>query len=236
MSKVTRIDRRKNNVGKYLLIVVFILAITLVIITRMMRIDTVEISGNQHYSDAEICDILNIEDKSNVLSIYFNTYVDLETYPYIENIDIKYQGFNKIKVKVIEKNIIGYIPILEKYLSIDKDGYVVDYTEVVDPNIPIIQGIEVLEFIIGEKINVSEDIINAFLMFYQSQEKYNLKIKHLLFVDNNLDDIRLNIDDVEVLFGNMENFNYKMQHLKDTLPMIQKETNRTYDLENQTLR
>lgn len=233
MGKVININtRKKNNTSKYLLFVIFVLAIVLVLITRLTKIDTIIVEGNNRYTSDQIIKIVNLSNKSNIIDVYFGTNSKIKNNPYIQDIKINYSDYNTLKIIVKEKDINGYIPFMSKYLCIDKNGYVIDYTDNLFSNIPIIEGIEIDEFVVGERINVNENIIDSCYMFYQGLEKYNLSINKIVYDNNEVDNILVYINNVKIIFGDMNHFFNKLQLVKSIIEYIPSGESGTLDLRN----
>ena len=241
MSNVVHINRqrrkrRKKNHGfRYILLSLFVLVILLFLVTKGLKIDTIIVSGNSHYTKEEILKIVGIEEEGSLLSIYLATKKEFSGYPYIENINIIYSDLNKVTIAVEEKKIAGYIPFMDKYICVDKGGYVLDYVSNPDEGFPIIEGIVVQEFVIGEKAELSEKVLQGFLMFYRSKEQYNLSIDKIVFEENKLNNIYLFIDKLKVNFGGLDDFNEKLKRLKNIISEIDTQKNGTLDLKTMTL-
>lgn len=232
--KHQRYKRQKNNKfmsssSKYLLAIAMSLAVLLMLATRVFRVDFFEIEGNRLYSDEEILKILEIGPHSNMAKVFMSANKDLETYPYIEYVEVEYINYNKIKISVFEKQIIGYLLYMSQYLCVDKDGYIVDYVEPnnLDEQIAIIEGVSSDTLVLGEKINIPEDIIRICYMFNKAEVKYNLDIDTIDFKDNQTQDIKIKIKNTDIEFGNMDFFNEKIQSIMDILPQIPKDESGT---------
>lgn len=220
--KHNRRKHKKTSSIKYLLIVAFALAILLTLATRVFRVEYYEIEGNRLYSDEEVLKILELGPSSNMMKVFMNAKKDLKPYPYIDYVEVEYLNYNRVKINVFEKQIIGYLLYMSEYLCVDKDGYIVDYVqpESLDDQIAIIEGISSDTLVLGEKINIPEDMINICYLFNKAEVKYNLGIDVIDFKGNRKDDILLKINQTEIEFGNMHFFNEKIQSIKDILPQI----------------
>lgn len=234
-----RNKRKKNNkkynpIGKYLLIICFILVALLIIALRIFKINHYEIQGNRLYSNEKILEILKIDGSTNIVNIYINSNKNLNNYPFIEDIKIEYMAYNKVKITVIEKQVIGYIFYMSNYLCIDKDGYIIDYVqpENLDEKIPIIEGLSTDSLVLGEKINISKNLIDICYLFYKSEIEYDLNIDKITFNESNSENILINIKNIKVEFGNIDNFNQKIQIMKDILVSVPENENGTLYLGN----
>lgn len=217
-----RKKKSENRAVKYLLIIVIVLAIILILMSKLFQIKSYEVVGNHLYSNEEVFQILKIDDQSNIIKIYMNTNGNFKAYPYIERFELEYISYNKIRINVHEKQIIGYIFYMSNYLCVDKDGYIVDYVkpENLDDKIPIIEGLLSDTLVIGEKINIPQDMIDNCLMFHQAERKYGLMIDLLSFKEGNSKNIAITIGRTKIIFGTMELFNKKVQTIKDILAQI----------------
>ncbi len=227
-------NKTNHSAGRNILIIAFGLAIMLLFITRLFRIDHYEIEGNHLYSDEQVMEMLKIEPKSNILNIYMNANRKLDDFTYLHSVKVDFKGYNKVKITVQEKQIIGYVFYLSEYLCIDKDGYIVDYVnpESLDEKIAILEGISSETLVLGEKINLPKAIIDICLLFYKAELKYGLNVDIINFNGNSTTDISLVIDNLNIKFGNVKYFNEKIQKINDILPQIPPEERGTLYLGN----
>ncbi|PKM95687.1 MAG: hypothetical protein CVU84_02470 [Firmicutes bacterium HGW-Firmicutes-1] len=229
-----RNNKNNHSAGRYILIIAFGLAIMLFLVTRLFRIEHYEIEGNRLYSNDEIMEILKVEPNSNILNVYMNASRNLDEFPYLNSVNVDFKSYNKVKITVQEKQIIGYIFYLSEYLCIDKDGYIVDYvdSESLDEKIAILEGLFTETLVLGEKINLPKSIIDICLLFHKAELKYGLNIDTINFNGNSTSNISLIVNHVDIEFGNMTFFNEKIQSIKDILPQIPPEDTGTLYLGN----
>lgn len=213
---------KQNKAVKFLLIITIVLAIILFLMSKVFEIKNYEVIGNHLYSNEEILKMLKIDDRSNIIKIYMNSNRDLKAYPYIEGFELDYLSYNKLRINVNEKQVIGYIFYMSNYLCVDKDGYIVDYVkpDYLDDKIAILEGLTGDTLVIGEKINIPQEILDTCFMFNQAERKYGLKINLLSFKEENSRNISITIGGVKIIFGDMEHFNEKVQTIKDILSQI----------------
>jgi len=245
MSKVVKIDRnrrrknKKKNKGSLLILIVIIVSLVLglLIMISLLKIKTIEIEGNTYYSNQQILVIAGIDETTSILKLRIDGHIDLEPYPYVEEVKINYTGFDSIQIQVKEKEIVGYIPYgTAGYLSIDREGYVIDFASQVPDDAILIKGIIINNFILGEKIAVDDTLTQAFLLFSQAKRQYELDIREINFNEGDLNDVIFYIDDLKVEFGNMDQFNVKMQKIKDAKQYIFSQEKRIFDVEHNTLK
>lgn len=81
-----------------------------------------------------------------------------EEYPYIDNIEIQIVFPSCVRIKVTERQKIGYIKIPDGYAVIDMNGYVVELSGDNPPqNVPLMLGLPVSSASLGEKIDMTDD-------------------------------------------------------------------------------
>lgn len=212
LRKKRRKLRKKKSVLPFLLFIVLLLALFLLLITQVFTIKEIIIEGNQIYSEEEILGILELDEKTSILELYMKTKSGFESLIYIDDVEIEYISYEKVKINISEKQIVGYIYFMSMYHSIDKDGYVVDSVtkEQMDPDIAVIEGLNTDSFVLGERLNISRDIIDLCLLFHRLEQKHNIHIDTIEFKKQSKNDIRLKIGNLTVEFGNSQNVEKKM--------------------------
>ncbi|MBC7959971.1 MAG: FtsQ-type POTRA domain-containing protein [Vallitaleaceae bacterium] len=217
-----RKKRNTNLSARYLLLIAFILVIILFFVSKIFQIKDYEVVGNHLYSSQEIFEILKIDQHSNIIKLYMNSNGNFEAYPYISSFDLEYQGTNKVKIEVHEKQIIGYILYMSKYLCVDKDGYIVDTVDEahLDDQIAVIEGFESDALVMGEKVNIPQEMIDTCLMFHGAERSDDLQIKVLSFPERNLSNLSMVIGHTTIFFGDVHYFSQKIQIIKDILSQI----------------
>lgn len=224
-------DNSKSSIIKKTLLIIIILIILLGIIMIITRINTIKVSGNKHYTKEEIFEIMGIDENSNVFDVLiFNISDKHKNYPYIENIDIEYSSINSIHIIVEEKHIIGYIQYMGKYLCLDEDGYIIDYTNKVDENIPIINGIKINSFTLNEKAEIDSKTINAINIIEAILKEYNIIIDVIDFKYDADNKIVLYYNDIEIYIGNTDQIYEKIQMLSEILDTIPLDSKGTLDI------
>ena len=242
MSKVVDINkqrkkrrRKKQGLGVALLSL-FVVFLVFFFFLKVLTIDEVMVTGTSHYTEEEIKEMTGIKEGVNLLQVYMGQRKTYSKYLYLKHLNIAYHDFSKVTISVEEKTIAGYIPFMESYICIDKEGFVLDYISEPTKGYPVIEGVTVDAFVLGEKIQLSETLLQSFLMLYRSKEQYGLKIDKIIFEDNKLSKITLYIGRLKINFGGIEGFNEKLIKLKDYLPKVDMDVDSTLDLETGTIK
>lgn len=237
MSKVISIEKARkgrSKPGKYVVLMLCLLCALVIMGYQLINRNQIIVVGNELYDDETIKGLVGIHEKTN-LFIYklAKKEPQLGKYPYIENIDIEYNSFNKVTLTVNEKSVISYIPYMGKYLCLDKDGRVIDYTKELQKNIPIVRGLAFDHFVIGDKLFYNrEEIFNAILEIAHKMQKFDLKIGYIDFNYNDPEQIEIKIDKISIEIGNMQQINRKFELLVGLLKQIPEGTRCSINLED----
>ncbi|MCT4545365.1 MAG: FtsQ-type POTRA domain-containing protein [Vallitalea sp.] len=201
---------------------------------NLINTNAIIVTGNKTYSKDVIQNIVGINKKTNlfVYKLASKKY-DLEEYPYIENIDIKYNSINNVEIIVTEKNIISYIPYMGRYLCLGSEGDVIDYTDKIQKDIPIVHGLSFDHFIIGDKLFDQNSIIfRSIVQISYKINKFDLKIDYIDFNFNDPKQIVLKIDKISVLIGDINDINRKFELLKGVIEKLPVGSDGMIDLHN----
>lgn len=231
---INKVRKQKKKSSKHIWLILCIVFFIIIGAFQFFNINTIYITGNSIYNEEIIKDIVGINKKTN-LFVYklASKELSIEEYPYIENIDIKYNAFNKVSIIVTEKNIISYIPYMGKYLCLDKDGNVIDYTNEVQQNVPIVHGLAFDCFIIGDKLfDDNSQIFKSILEISLKMETYNIKIDYIDFNYNDPNKIMLRSGKISILIGDITNINRKFELLAGLIAKIPKDQEGIFDLQN----
>ncbi|MCT4596329.1 MAG: FtsQ-type POTRA domain-containing protein [Vallitalea sp.] len=231
---INQVRKQKKKSNKHIWLIICIIFFIVVGAFQVFNVNTINITGNTIYNEEIIQDIVGINKKTN-LFVYklASKKLSIQGYPYIENIDIKYSAFNKVDIIVTEKNIISYIPYMGKYLCLDKDGIVIDYTNKLQQNIPIVHGLAFDCFIIGDKLfDDNSQIFKSILEISLKMESYNIKIDYIDFNYNDPKKIVLKSGKISVLIGDIANINRKFELLSGLIAKIPKDQEGIFDLQN----
>jgi cell division protein FtsQ len=237
MSNVISMEKarkRKNKTGKFVLLIICFIFILIIFAFQLINVNTITVIGNKMYSEEMIKEIVGIHEKTN-LFVYklASKELYLGEYPYIEDIDIKYRSFNNVNIVVTEKSVISYIPYMGKYLCLSKDGTVIDYTNDLQINVPIVHGLSFDHFVIGDKLFANDaEIFESILEISHKMKKFDFQIDYIDFNYNDSQQIVLKIDKISISIGNINDINRKFELLKDLMEKIPKDVEGTIDLTN----
>ncbi len=211
--------------GKRLLIVfasaLVILAIAIAVIARVFTVETVTIEGNTHYTNEEIYEMV-MGDKLGRNSIYLSMKYknkDIEGIPFIQTMNVHIVNPSTIKITVYEKAMAGFVEYMGRYFYFDKDGTVVESSDVKTGGIPQVMGLNFDHIILYEKLPVeSDEIFKQILEITQLLSKYGVEMDKIYFDANY--NMTLYYDQARIKIGDFTAIDEKIIRLKDILPEL----------------
>lgn len=203
----------------------FILAVIVAAIfavTQFFTIHTVIVEGNVHYSDEEIQEMIlggRLGHNSIYLSLKYHN-KQMEDIPFVETMDVKILSPTSVKITVYEKSMAGFVEYMGQYFYFDKDGTVVESSDVKTMGVPQIKGLAFDHIVLLEKLPVEDDtIFNHILDISQLLDKYGISAQQIYF-DKNYE-ITLYFDQCRIKLGNTDYIDEKIMKLKMILPDIE---------------
>lgn len=217
--KEIRSRRIKIFLAFLAVVIIFLMGLFLV-----NQIKTVEVEGNEYYTEDEIKNlIINGTLEKNALYLYCKyNYGAKEELPFIDTVEVAMTGIGKVKITVYEKGITGMVEYLDNDIYFDKDGILVESIKssslsdgTVPENIksvPQITGLDFDNLVLGEKLPVDDDkVFDAILTLTQMLKKNNLAPDKIHFgKDLN---ITLTFGEAKVQLGTDENLAEKIIRL-----------------------
>ena len=209
--------KRKNHMG-FLVLLIFISIIICILLfgTSIFHIRNIIIEGNEYYAEEEILSQAGISKGMHILKTNKkNVSQRLLELSYLKSAQINTVFPNVIEIEVTERKPIGYVPFSGTYLVIDKVGQVIDQTQSKEAqNLPVIEGLKFDKFTLGEAIELeNEDVIIAVVELTSLLEKYNLHDKEIKIDIDSSARMRLYINSLDVIIGEINNLDKKIQWL-----------------------
>lgn len=204
-----------------LLVILVLLAGVGIYILTQFRIDTIQVTGNVHYTDEEMKQIVLDNDYiDNSLLLYWRRKAEpIEEIPFIEKLDIEYISRHVITITVYEKSIAGCIEYMNRYVYFDKDGIVLDTAAEKLSDIPCISGMKFESVVLYEKLPIEDKKrFSLILSMTQLITKYELAVDDVKFTAN--DEVILYSGDIKVLLGDGTNIEEKMADLGNILESL----------------
>lgn len=183
--------RKKKKLHRLYVALVLFLGIAIIVLSVMIlfRVQKITISGNDYCTDKEITKMVQ-NDKYSVNSLYIlGKYLTGkgEVLPCLESTKVSLESPWTLKVTVKEKAIIGYLSVDDECIYFDKEGLVVyKNTEPVE-GVPLVQGIEVKDIKLYQEIESGDSgVFEEILETSQELKKYDLGIKKIVCKSGNI--------------------------------------------------
>lgn len=219
-------DRKKYILTRFVIaaVIIVLLVVAGFIFLRSFEVTQagVKVDGNVHYTDEEICNIV-LGEKQRANSIFLMLKYrnrSITDIPFVERIDVSVTDRHNVLVNVYEKALAGYVSYLGTYLYFDKDGIVVENSNVLTPTIPEVSGLKYNHFVLHEPLPVeNKDIFQKVLNMTNLLQKHGITASKIQF-DQSLA-MTLHFDNVRVLLGDESEIDEKIMRLAAILPSLQ---------------
>ena len=186
------------------------------------KVSTVYVDGNIHYSNEEIMAMVmsgRLGDNSLWLALKYKD-KGVEDVPFVEKMDVDILSPTSIRISVYEKALAGYVEYLGRYMYFDKDGIVVESSDIRTVGVPQVTGLDFQYVVLNEPLPVeNEEIFQKILSVTQLLAKYEL-ITDKIFFDSSYN-LTLYFKDVKVLLGSSDAIDGKIMRLRYILPELE---------------
>lgn len=210
------------------ILVIFILAAMLVVNTQF-GIETIQVSGNVHYTEDEIIQMVVGEGYSqNTLILYLkNKLQPMEDIPFIEKIDVEYISNHVVTITVYEKAMAGCVQFMNQYMYFDKDGIILESSPERLSDIPCIEGIRFDTMVMYEPLPIEDKtFFHTVLNLTQLLQKYELPVDDIRFTSQN--EIVLYYGNVTIQIGDGSNMEEQISELGNILQSIEGKSGTLY--------
>ncbi len=185
-------------------------------------IKNVYVEGNVHYTEDEIKDIVMegpLGNNSLYLSMKYSN-KGVENIPFVDVMDVVVVSPDTIKIVVYEKALAGYIEFMDSYMYFDRDGYMVETSNVKTLGVPQIAGLQFEHVMLGEKIPLEDDsVFESIMNITNLLDKYELLVDKIYFQADM--DIILYFEDVRVNLGKGNSLEEKLMVLPTFLANLE---------------
>lgn len=216
--------KRKNIVLKiliFLMLIAVLLGISFYLLSHY-TVTTVYVEGNLHYSTEEIQDMV-MEGPLGHNSLYLSMkYKEkgVEDIPFVDVMDVDILEPDTIKITVYEKSLAGYVEFMDTYMYFDKDGYVIESSDVKTIGVPQITGLRFDHLVLGEQLPIEDNgVFETIMDITKLLGKYELVVEKIHYKSHL--DITLIFDGIKVALGSDERLEEKIMDLPVFLKDLQ---------------
>lgn len=178
------------------------------------EVKNVYVEGNVHYSDEEIENMV-MDGRYGTNSLFLSHKYkgkEIGDIPFIETINVSVESNDTIRVTVYEKAIAGFIEYLGRNIYFDKDGIVVESSEVITKGVPEVVGVDFDYVVLHEPLPAKDsELFSKVLDITQLMSKYSVEAEKIYFTPSG--SIVLYHDDIAINLGNEENLDIKIMNI-----------------------
>lgn len=191
-------------------------------ISNTYRVTNVEVTGNVHYTEEEIKNMILVDrlsENSLYLSLKYKN-KEISDIPFIESMSVEVVAPDTIEILVYEKALAGSVEYLGNYVYFDREGIVVEISSQKTEGIPQVLGLSFGSFALHEPLPVENgDIFADILNVTQLLTTNKISATKIYF--DKAKNITLYFDDARVLLGTEEELEEKVMLLKNILPNLE---------------
>ena len=160
--------KRGAKLIKILVIVLLIAGATIfALVSPIFGIEIISVQGNEKISTEEIINLSNLKIGDNIFrNVNRETTNNIKQEPYIGDVKIKRKLPGTVEITVIEREIAYQIKVIDSYIYIDEEGYILEKSEVAQ-KVPILEGIKTKQ----------EDLINGTRLCKEDIQHLNTTLK-----------------------------------------------------------
>ncbi len=200
----------------------FAVVVLIIILFTCFHIDTIEVTGNKHYTKEQIKDFVLSEGyiDNTILLMLKNKLHPIENIPFIAQLDIEYQNAHKITVTVYEKAMAGCVEYMNEYVYFDQDGYVLEISPTKLKDAPCITGMSFSSMELHEKLPIEDkNRFKLILKLTQLLNKHDLTVDYIRFTLEN--EIVMGYQDITIELGDGSNLEEQLIDLNKILAELE---------------
>ncbi|MBQ8233615.1 MAG: cell division protein FtsQ [Lachnospiraceae bacterium] len=161
-----------------------VLAMILIAVLQRHTVKNVYVEGNLHYSQEEIKEFVMqgpLGNNSLYLSFKYRN-KGIENVPFVDVMDVDILAPDTIKIIVYEKALAGYVRYMDSCMYFDKDGYVMECSDVKTEGVPQITGLSFDYMVLGGKLPVEDEaVFDNVMNLTKLLDKYELEADTIFF-------------------------------------------------------
>ncbi len=196
--------KKKKKTHRLYAAIVMLLGIIILVLgfVLLFHVQKIEIRGNEYCSEQEIAEAVQsdrLSDNSLYIVLRYATGHG-QMIPCLDTMSVRMENPWTIRVQVEEKPIVGCVKDGEDYTFFDREGLVVKQSITPKQGIPVVEGIDLSNVKLYEKLESKKaKILREILEASSEAKKYELSIDKITYEEN---EICLHIGNVCVNLGN----------------------------------
>ena len=168
------------------LMILMVIALAAVWFLPGFQVSQVLIEGNDHISTDEVMLLLDEPVGKPILKMFVEPLKErLLLHPWVLHADVQVQLPNTLKIKIIERVVLIYLPYYGSFLAVAADGTTLALTNVLPLNSLLFTGVDLPFLALGEKIPHSEFLTDLEILIQKMDSSVRLMVSEIkLGTDN----------------------------------------------------
>lgn len=227
MKKISRVERKKRRRKVFLIVLSTALAGFLILMfmlkSDLFLVDKIKVEGNKKVLANKIALFSSIQKGENIFEISTkDAENNIITLPYIKEVEVKRKLPRQVIINVEERKEKIKIKAASSFLILDNEGYILDNRDNADEKLSEVLGLNIHNKKPGENVFI-ENKDKSKVDFLVEAEGSNMieSFKFISMEDSKNVNI-LTFNDIEVVFGSINNVKYKLGLLNEVLKDIEK--------------
>ena len=196
--------------------IIVLLAICIVLsLTVFFKIDEIIVTGETRYDKSKIisASLINKGDNLLLCNTSDGTENIIRKFPYIENVEIKKQLFNKINIQITEAEPSSVVESDGKYIVLSKSGKIIEINDKnTYENIPLIMGAKLNNVKLCSDISYEDENLKKNLdSIIEMISKYSVRNVQVIDLTNTSSIMLIRKNGFKIRIGNFENIEYKIK-------------------------
>ena len=211
--------KRKGIGGIFILILLFIIAVTVALTVPVFNITSVTVTGNTQLTEEEILEAANIPIGKNIYRVSMkDARLRVEDMPYVLTAEVERRFPAKVVIEVTERTEAAAVKCDGGYAIVDPTCYVLRLTPSEEDTMTV-SGVKVEAAKPGEEIQIGEDrTVGEVTAMLEALEKADMQVRlRRIRMDSMADIIVETQYGMEIHLGNMDELVYKLQLCKNIL-------------------
>lgn len=225
--------RKKKRVNKgkffrfiFIMLLFIALIISFFLFTPFFNINKVTVLGNEAVETQEIVNKSGIKSGMNIFRADVKgAKKNLLSFTMLDDIKIKRKLPGKIEIVVTETYPQIIIPYMTGFVSVNEKGKVIQLMDKIpeDNKLPLISGVEIETAKAGEQLKAKDEVSFSMIMDCVSLMREKKAIEQFKSLDfSNLSNfIGYTHNEVKIIFGKLDDMEYKISFLSGIIPNVQ---------------
>lgn len=209
-----KIKKKKKARKKIFMISTIVLIILIIFFTKspLFNLKTITVEGTSNISAESVLEKVNTRLGKNIFTLNRHKMIkDILNEPYFLSAKINISGLNSLNIKITEESPVFYTKDDSSYYIFNDKGVLIEIANNIEGrNLVEITGVATEELQLGNKIINNEHIIETLEIIYPYIAENKESIKFDRFDLSKLYDIKGYIGNLEILFGEINDFHKKI--------------------------